>query len=62
MKVKDLVRMLKKMDQDAVVATRDHDNSDDELSGWVKGVVSQHTDELSGTPPNFFGVVVVLEC
>lgn len=38
MKVKELIRLLKKQDQDAEVCWQSHDQSEDECDGWVFNV------------------------
>lgn len=62
MLVKDLVRLLRKMDQNAKVATRDHDNSEDEISGWPKGVTQQDASDLGEMGERLTGPIVVIQC
>lgn len=45
MKVRQLIRELKKMDPNAEVGWQSHDQSEDELDGWVR-VVSEGSVEL----------------
>ena len=45
MTVKQLIEKLKKFDQNALVAWKDHDQSADEINGYV-GYVSEAEDEL----------------
>lgn len=62
MKVKDLIRKLKSLDQNAIVATRDHDNSWNEISGWPRDVTQQDASELDESGLGRKGVIVVIEC
>jgi hypothetical protein len=60
--VKQLIHKLQKLDQSAPVLVRDHDQSDNEYSGWVKTVVEQEREEFDGEQdlPDDVACVVVL--
>lgn len=60
--VRNLIAALEKMPKGSAVAIREIDNSEDEVSGFVKGVTLQDANELTGTPyPHLKGKIVVLE-
>lgn len=45
MKVRELIRKLRKMDQEAVVVWQAHDQSEHEIDGWVR-CVTEGCDEM----------------
>jgi hypothetical protein len=60
MKVKELIKLLKKMPQDLEVAVRDHDQSENELSCFINNVT---ITDFSTIKPNMWDMdekVVVL--
>lgn len=59
MKVKELIKLLRRCDQEARVVTRDHDNSKDEISGYVESVAEQHSSEIADWRGNDCNLVVI---
>ena len=49
MKVKELIKILKKLDQNADVGFRDHDANEYTISSWVHGAIELNFD---GIPEN----------
>lgn len=61
--VDELVLKLNKLPKKSLVAIREIDNSENEISGFVYGVTLQDVESLTGTPyPSLKGKIVVLEC
>lgn len=57
MKVRELIKLLKKQDQDAEVIYQTHDQTDDETDGTIDSVTASSSEVLQN---RFNGGVVVL--